>query len=1075
MLRVWLLGGFRVSVGTRTVEEGAWRLRKAAALVKLLALAPGHRIHREQAMDLLWSELGLRAASNNLHQALYVTRRTLHPDPAIASRYLSLSGEQLALCPEERLWVDVEAFEEAAATAHRSREPAAYRAAIELYSGELLPEDRYEQWAELRREELSQLHLALLIELAGLYEERGEFKPAIEALRKTVVQEPTNEEAQAGLMRLYALCGQRQRSLEQYERLREVLQRELGAEPGASVRALKEEIAAGRVPPPKKQPSDGPPQEGTSDAGKHNLPTPRTSFVGREKEVLEVKRALAMTRLLTLTGAGGSGKTRLAFEVARDLVGSYPDGVWLVELAGLSEGELVPQTVAGALGLKERPGEPLTNTLKDHLRDKQTLLVLDNCEHLVDAAARLIDELLESCPRLRVLATSREALDVAGEVRWLVPSLSVPDPRRPPTVDELEGYESARLFVERASNRRPGFALTPENVRAVAELCWRLEGIPLAIELAAARVGALSVEQIAERLGDSLNLLTGGGRTVTPRQQTLRGTMDWSYELLGELERTLFRRLSVFAGGWSLEAAEAVASGEGIEKGEVLDLLSELVEKSLVVAEPTPKGGVRYRMLEPVRQYAREKLEKGSEAEAVNRRHAEFFLALAEEAEPRWGGPEETAWLDLLEADHDNLRVTLAWTLEHGEAETPLQLAGALWWFWEARGHVSEATKWLEEALAMGGVATTTARARVLMGLGFILRRSNIERAQACLEVALSLYEELGERRRVAESLSYLAWVVGYRGDAARSTTLYEESLTAARESGHLRVIPWTLNGLAYSVFEGGDFERAQELWGEALALARKQGSVAGASGVLFNMGYTELVRGDHERAATLLEESLTLSQEVVDKSTVSGALLGLGIAATLRDEPEHGKVLLKESLAIDVELGSKIDIAEDLEGLAEAAGALGQHFRAARLWGAAAALREDIGVPWRSAERLLHELQLAVARSELDETVWERAFAEGRAMGMEEAVEYAISEEQPGTPSTTTPEQPSGSTQATALTRREREVAALLARGLTNRQIAKELSISEHTVENHVARILKKLKLSSRSEVAAWVEAQRS
>src|SRR5215211_3055617 len=451
-VHLWLLGGFRVSVGNRTVEEGAWRLRKAAALVKLLALAPGHHLHRERAMDLLWPEHGRHAAANNLSQALHAARRTLGPNDAqAASSYLASRGEQLVLCPGGELWLNVEAFEEAATTARRSREPAAYRAALNLYAGELLPRDPYEEWTEVPREGLRQLFLSLLVELGRLYEERGEYGPGIEALRRVLLEEPTREEAHIGLMRLYALGGRRGEALAQYARLEETLSRELEAEPQAARRALREEIATGRFPPPHRPVS--PPKGEIFDPPRHNLPAPRTSFVGRDRQIVEVKRALSMTRLLTLTGAGGSGKTRLALEVARDLVGAYPDGVWLAELAGLSEGDLVPQAVAAALGVKERPGQALPVTLVEFLRAKQTLLVVDNCEHLLEATARLVDILLDSCPHVRILATSREALDVRGEVRWTVPPLSVPEPQGTPSSEDsnsfevLEGYESVRLFI----------------------------------------------------------------------------------------------------------------------------------------------------------------------------------------------------------------------------------------------------------------------------------------------------------------------------------------------------------------------------------------------------------------------------------------------------------------------------------------------------------------------------------------------------------------------------------------------------------------------------------------------------
>jgi len=669
-IRIRLLGGFEVTVGARTIEEGAWRLRKAANLVKLLALAAGNRLHREQVMYTLWPELEIRAASNNLRQTVHTARRTF--DLSMGSRYLASRDESLVMCPESSLWVDVDAFEEAARTARRSREPALYRAALDLYTGELLPTDRYEEWAEEPRRRLQETYLSLLLGLAHLHEELADYDSAIEALRRVVSEEPTREEAHVGLMRLYALAGNSGEALAQYGRLEETLSRALGTEPAASSRALREEITAGRFPPTEGQfltsSSEGPP-----DAGKHNLPAPRSSFVGRETELRNVKRDLAMTRLLTLTGVGGCGKTRLALEMARELVGAYPDGVWLVELAALSEGALVAQALASVLGMQEQPDRSLTDALVDFLRTKRALLVLDNCEHLVDAVARLADVLLDSCHHLRVLATSRESLNVEGELSWLVPSLSAPSLLQSPKVEELAGYESVRLFVERARHRNPAFSLTPENSHAVARICGRLDGIPLAIELAAARVG-LSVEQIATRLDDSLRLLSAGSRTASPRQRTLRGTLDWSYELLSMPEQSLFCRLSVFAGGWTLQAAEVVGAGD-TQHGDVVDLLSRLVDKSLVVAETTGIGGARYRMLEPIRQYAQEKLEESGEAEEVRSQHASFFLALAEEAEPGLRGPEDAEWLERLEAEHDNMRAALSWALERGQTELGLRLA----------------------------------------------------------------------------------------------------------------------------------------------------------------------------------------------------------------------------------------------------------------------------------------------------------------------------------------------------------------------------------------------------------------
>jgi predicted ATPase/DNA-binding SARP family transcriptional activator len=732
-LRIWLLGGFRMSVGSRSIGEEDWHLRKAGSLIKQLALAPGHRLHREQAMELLWPDLDPKAALNNLNYALHVGRRTLEPSAlasSAASRYLHLRGEQLTLYPDSPLWVDAEAFEGAAATArHAPLEPAAFRAAVDLYSGELLPQDRYEPWVEERRAELRGLYPSLLSEVAALYDERKEFEAAIEALGRAVTQEPTHEGARVGLMRLHALSGRRREALGHYERLRETLSKEFGTEPEAATTRLQQEIWAGTFP----HYSDSPPADflpqgeeaPTSPAGvarRHNLPLARTSFIGRERERLEVKRLLAMTRLLTLTGAGGSGKTRLTLKVARDLVGAYPEGVWLVDLAPLSEAELVPQAVAQAVGVREQPGRALLETLKGTLRSRKILLVVDNCEHLVEAVVGLVDALLDCCLHLRILATSRVTLNAAGEVNWVVPSLSVTDSRQEAyTPQELEAYESVRLFVARARQRVPSFVLTLRNRQAVAQICRQLDGIPLAIELAAARIGALSAQELAERLDDSLKLLTGGSRTADPRQRSLRATLEWSFELLSEPEQVLFRRLSVFAGGWTLEAAEVVCSGEAIEEGEVLDLLSKLVEKSLVVTEAgQEEDASRFRMLGPVRQYVHEKVEEIGESEAVRRQHAEYFLALAEEADPQLKGAEQEEWLKRLEQEHDNLRAALSWALEQGKAELGLRLSGALGDFWYMRGHLSEGQRWLEAGLAQSGTYSDSARAKALLHAGHI-------------------------------------------------------------------------------------------------------------------------------------------------------------------------------------------------------------------------------------------------------------------------------------------------------------------------------------------------------------------
>jgi predicted ATPase/DNA-binding SARP family transcriptional activator/DNA-binding CsgD family transcriptional regulator len=1071
-LRVWLLGDFRVVVGSSSIQSNAWRLKKAATLVKLLALAPGHRLHREQAMEALWPEANRKAASNNLRTTLHAARKIL--DSMKGYRYLASEDDSLVLCPQGSLLVDVDAFEEAAATARRSRDPATYRAAIELYAGDLLPEDRYEAWAEERREQLRRTFLELLLELARLYERSGDWEAAIQASRRVVEADPHREEAHVSLMRINAISGRSAEALAQYGALEETLRR-VGAEPSASSRTLRDEIALGTFVAASAEDQRGYSLHETAHAaGNHNLPGPRDNFVGREREIVEVKRTLAMTRLLTLTGAGGSGKTRLALEIARDLVAAYPDGVWMVELAPLSEPELVAQEVAGALGVTERPGEPLIDTLADALGDKGLLLVLDNCEHLVEAAARLVDALLDSCSRLKVLATSREPLGVKGEVLWKVPPLSVPDadgvPDAASTAESLMGYEAVRLFVDRVRLRLLDFGLTQENSGAVARVCQRLEGIPLAIELATARMGPLAVEQVAHRLEDSLALLTGGSRTAAPRQQTLRTTLDWSHNLLGEVEKALFRRLSVFAGGWTLEAAEEVCSGGCIERDDVLDLLGGLVDKSLVVTGEATEGTVRYRMLEPIRQYAREKLEESGEADQIKSSHTSFFLALAEEAEPQLSGSGQGRWLECIEANYDNMRAALSWAFARGQAESGLRLAGALWSFWWARGYYAEGRRWLEEALTVHGPSSSVARARALEGVCWLaLEQGYMDRAEAAAQEGLGLSADAGLKDAVVAAFTgILGDVAHFQGRYERAVDHYEESLVLHRAAGDLRGIAWSLLDLANALARH-DHRRATELYDEGLVLSRELGGAQPLGYFLISVGYDSLLKGDLKRATTLNEEAAALLRNQGHRGGLQYALDNLGWIALARLDHVRARALHEECLLLCRELGDRRNSAESLEGLACVAGAKGEAVRAAMLFGAAWGLHDALGYQQTPDEQALREPYLTNARSKLDEAAWEAAFAEGRAMTFEEAVEYALSEEEIGSPTTPVTEEPLTTSPAAALTRREQDVAILVAKALTNRQIASHLMLSEHTVATHVRHILKKLGLHSRTQIAAY------
>jgi len=775
----------------------------------------------------------------------------------------------------------------------------------------------------------------------------------------------------------------------------------------------------------------------------------------------EVKRELAMTRLLTLSGVGGSGKTRLALEVARDLLEAYPDGVWLVELAPLSEEVLVPKAVAETLKVPERPAEPLADTLAEVLRDRELLLILDNCEHLLEAVARLVDKLLDSCSHLRIMATSREAIGVEGEMRWVVPPLSVPEPQGTPSSEELDAYESVRLFLERARGRNPSFSLSSQNAPAVAEICLTLEGIPLAIELAAARVGTLSIEQISQRLEDSLKLLTGGSKTQMAKQRTLRRALDWSFELLSEEEMELFGRLSVFAGGWTLEASEAVGAGGDVEEGEVLDLLSELVDKSLVVARERQESGVRYRMLEPIRQYAREKLEEGGEGEEARRRHATFFLALAEEAEPRLRGPEDVEWLERLETEHDNLRAALSWTLERGDAELALCLGGALGIFWHTHGHQGEGRKWLEAALAKDDRASEAARLKALEALFWLTYdQSDLDRAEAVAQEGLKLSNEAEVEGSLAASFrTMLAGPTWVRGDYEGAKELLEESLALSREADDKVKIVDALLQLGGVTDAQGDRAQAKEIYEEGIALCREVDYTYRLPDFLYSLGYMLLLEGDYERAAALNEEAATLFRERGYKGNLQYALDNLGWVALLQGDHERARGYYEKSLVLRKELGDKMIASESLEGLTCISAAEGEAERAARLFGAGEALREAVGYPHTPEEDAWREPYLDTTRSRLGEAAWEGALAQGQAMEVEAAIEYALSEGEPSVPTpSSTPEHPGG------LTSREVEVLGLVATGLTNAQVAKELFLSPRTVQRHLNSIYRKLGVSSRT-----------
>jgi predicted ATPase/DNA-binding CsgD family transcriptional regulator len=801
------------------------------------------------------------------------------------------------------------------------------------------------------------------------------------------------------------------------------------------------------------------------------LPIQLSSFVGRESEIAEIMRLLTpgthggtrsstmvgahATRLLTLTGSGGIGKTRLAIEAADGLGREYADGVRFVHLAPIGDPTMVPAALAGALGLTETVQFPVLNSVRTFLHDRRMLLLLDNFEHLMPAAP-FIGNLLADAPGLAVLVTSRESLRLPGEQEFPVPPLDLPCMDPLPSLEALSKVTGVALFLQRARAVDPSFALTPENAGAVAEICCRLDGIPLAIELAAARVKVLPVQDIAARLDHSLHLLTVGSRSAPSRHQSLQAALDWSFALLSPLERTIFARLAVFRGGFSLAAAEAVcadAEDDSLDESAVIrcsdafDLLANLVDKSLVVRGHREDlgGRGRYRLLEVIRQFAWDRLLELEEERVIRYRHLTYFLCLAEEAAPELRGPHQVEWLNRLERDFDNLRAAGAWAqAEPGHEEEGMRLVAALMWFWRLRGHPGEARRWSDGVLVnsnrSGSGGRSPARAGALACAGFMAwYQGDLEPAQASFEESMVIYRELGagDRWSLSLVLQGLGMVADVRDDKPAAHRFYAESLALRRELGD----PW---GLAQS---------------------------------LDDLGARQLADGDLDAAHTSYVEALEIARQTGDRRLIATELSGLASLAAAQGDVSRAVTLYAEALPLDAELHDRWGATGRLSALAELAARADQEAAVATapvLWGIVEGLFSAMGARRPSAER---NLRMAAARSRLGDAAFEAAWAAGRGMTFQQGVAYALSAAQtlaatltasPGQPQPRTPLQ-SVKESYGGLTGREREVAALVALGKSNHDVAVALVLSERTVDTHVSNILSKLGFSSRTQIATW------
>ncbi len=746
-------------------------------------------------------------------------------------------------------------------------------------------------------------------------------------------------------------------------------------------------------------PRDFPPIK-TLDVPHYNLPAQITSFIGRETEMAEIKQALGEYRLVTLTGSGGAGKSRLSVQVGMECLDQFSDGVWLAELAPVTDPALVPQTLFSMFNLQEDTHRTALQVLADYLRPKSILLVLDNCEHLIEACAQISEALLHACPKLHILASSREALGIDGEAAYPVPSLKTPDPSDLPTLDQLEKMDSIRLFVERAVTAKPGFTLTKDNAPFLAQICHRLDGIPLAIELAASRVKVLTAQQIASRLDDRFRLLTGGSRTALPRQQTLRAMIDWSYSLLSEQEKMLFRRLAVFVGGWTLDAAEAACSeaGNGLD---ILDLLARLVDKSLVFTEEF-NGEIRYHRLETIRQYSREKFFETDEVEEIKDRHLEFFVQFSELTDENLKGRDQILWQNRMSAEQDNLRVALEWGLSRNP-ESALRIAGAANLFWTAGGYSAEGFRWTQKALEQvekisdPNTITTgqrlVARARALRGLTRLyLSLGDNAKAKGAAEESVALYRQSQDQRGLAFALVVLAYPLEFLGERERAEAVLQESYSIACAEGDVYVLCRSLNRLAHVILDlYHDLNLSQGYLEESLRLAKEAGlrsQEAQASEILATIA---MRRNDYMEARTRLEESARIYEEIGARFNV--LLEKSNLAHMERRQGNFASALdyYRETIIAFRDIAQLGAVSHQLECFGFIALDRGQDERALQLFAAANVLREKRGTPMTPDEQLYFEEQLTGLREKMDEKKFDSAWSKGHMMTMEQAIELAL------------------------------------------------------------------------------------
>ncbi|MBL0106310.1 MAG: tetratricopeptide repeat protein [Ignavibacteria bacterium] len=658
--------------------------------------------------------------------------------------------------------------------------------------------------------------------------------------------------------------------------------------------------------------SDFPPLK-TLDARPNNLPVQLTSFIGREKEIADVKSLLNKTRLLTLLGPGGTGKTRLSLQTGADLIDDFANGVWITELASLLDPFLLPNVIAETLGISEQPGKSMENVLIEYLSDKEILLIIDNCEHLIDACAALAEKLLQYSPKLKIIATSRESLRCDGEITHKVLSLDHPDLMKKVTPIQLVQYEAVRLFIERALAVNPNFRVTNDNAPALAQICYQLDGIPLAIELAAVRIKVLPLEKICEKLEDRFKLLTGGKRTALPRQQTLKALIDWSFDLLSENEKNLWKRLSVFSGGWTFDAAEEICRDDKIDN-EVIDILSSLTEKSIINYN---EENERFGMLQTIRQYGEDKIRETNEYNKFSDKHLKFYLELTVSLNKKIRGIKTESFLKSLENEIGNVERSLKWSIENQDIENGLRLTAAMAMFWQIRGYTSEAIYWIEAVLHNNTESKNSSYSNVICHLGNFARlKGEVDKARKLIEESLQIRKEIGDKAGISNSLIRLGVLEYDQGRYEQSADLYEQGLIILRELGDKSGIAVILNNLGNVYSNQGDYSRAYDLYEESLSTRRESGDKLGIAICLNNLGIINYEQGEYKKATEILQESLQLRQQMGSKDGTAITLLNLGNVAYNQGEYGNATKLFNESLNISLEIGNKGCISDSLYNL---------------------------------------------------------------------------------------------------------------------------------------------------------------